>query len=199
MTDAAVSSMVRTPDGELSFQDYFVRRRCEPTMLGLRLAGIENAGLPGEVRQALADPHLQGVILCPSNPYVSLGPILSVPGMREQLQACRAPIIAVSPIVAGHSLKGPAAKMMKEQGVQTVSALAVGRLYGDLIDALLVDETDRALVQACGPDDAPLHPTSTVMRSTDDRLQLARECMHVLSGLGVRPRRRHRKRPSSAN
>jgi LPPG:FO 2-phospho-L-lactate transferase len=187
MSETPVASMILTPEGELPFQHYFVRRRCEPRMLGLRLEGIEQARPPDAVRAALVDPALQGVILCPSNPYVSLGPLLAVPGMRELLRSCRAPVVAVSPIIGGQALKGPAAKMMAEHG-ETVSALSVARLYAGLVDVMIVDEADADLPQQRRPGDPALHVAPAVMRSQADRVALARVCLEQLA---THPARRH--------
>lgn len=182
MSDAPVRTMVSTDEGELAFQHYFVRRRCEPVVKGFRFEGAERALPSPEIAMALSSPELRGVIVCPSNPYVSIGPMLAVPGLRERLKSLDVPVIAVSPIVGGKAIKGPAAKMMTELATPP-SALAVARLYGDLLDAMVIDEADRALLDARRPDDPRLIVAPTVMKSTDDRVALARRCLEIVEQL----------------
>ena len=114
MSNAPVRTMIGTAAGELAFQHYFVRDRCAPAVTGFRFDGASDAVLTLEIERCFEDVHLAGVIICPSNPFVSVDPVLAVPGMRERLARLRVPIIAVSPIVAGTAIKGPTAKMMTE-------------------------------------------------------------------------------------
>jgi LPPG:FO 2-phospho-L-lactate transferase len=183
MSDAPVRTIVTTAEGELAFQEYFVRRRCEPRVTGFRFEGAAQARLSPEVEAALRDPDLSGVVICPSNPYVSVAPILAVEGIRTQLEATRAPILAVSPIVAGQAIKGPAAKMMAELG-GPVTGLAVARHYAGIIDAMVLDERDRALVDERRAEDPRLFIAQTVMRTPDDRVALARACLGILQAPG---------------
>lgn len=183
MSDQPVRTLVETTEGELAFQDYFVRRRCEPRLTGVHFEGAARATPSPEVAAALSDPRLRGVVICPSNPYVSIGPILSIEGIRTQLEKMQAPVLAVSPIVAGQALKGPAAKMMAELG-SPVTGLTVGRLYANLIDAMVVDEQDRALLDARSGGDPPMFVAQTVMRTLEDRVALARDCLRLLSEIG---------------
>jgi LPPG:FO 2-phospho-L-lactate transferase len=182
MSDDPVRTVVETTEGDLAFQEYFVRRRCEPKVTGFRFEGAEQAAPTPEVEAALAHPELRGIVICPSNPYVSIGPMLAVKGIRERLQTTAVPILAVSPIVAGRAIKGPAAKMMSELG-GPVSGLRAARLYGKLIDAMVLDEQDRALLAQRGDDDPRLFVAPTVMRTSEDRIALARECLRVLCTL----------------
>jgi LPPG:FO 2-phospho-L-lactate transferase len=182
MSDDPVRTVVETTEGDLAFQEYFVRRRCEPKVTGFRFEGAEQAAPTPEVEAALAHPELRGIVICPSNPYVSIGPTLAVKGIRERLQTTAVPILAVSPIVAGRAIKGPAAKMMSELG-GPVSGLRAARLYGKLIDAMVLDEQDRALLAQRGDDDPRLFVAPTVMRTSEDRIALARECLRVLCTL----------------
>ena len=182
MSDAPVSTIVETVEGELAFQEYFVRRRCEPRVTGFRFEGATQAAPSPQVEAALGDPGLRGIVICPSNPYVSVGPILAVDGIRNRLEATGAPVLAVSPIVAGRAIKGPAAKMMAELG-GPVSGLAVARRYTDLIDAMVLDEQDRALLEERRGDDPRLFVAQTVMRTLEDRSSLARDCLRFLSEL----------------
>jgi LPPG:FO 2-phospho-L-lactate transferase len=182
MSDAPVRTMVLTSEGELAFQHYFVRLRCEPAVTGFRFADAETAYASAEIIAALGDPDLSGIIFCPSNPYVSIGPILAIAEIRRALETSTVPIIAVSPIVGGQALKGPAGKMMKELR-QNVSSLSVARHYSDLVDALVIDEQDRELLDQRTKEDPELVVTRTVMKTREDRVALARECVAIVERL----------------
>ncbi len=182
ISDDPVRTIVHTDQGDLAFQHYFVRERCVPQAHGYSYAGAQTARLSAQVRTTLQDDGLRGIIVCPSNPYVSIAPMLAVPGVREQLRACRAPVLAVSPIIGGRALKGPAAKMMSEAGAE-VSALSVARLYADFIDAMLLDIEDSALAEQARHDDPKLVCEPTVMRTREDRIALARTCLSLLDQL----------------
>ena len=183
MCDEPVSTALKTRAGLLDFQEYFVRRGQRDEVLGVELRGIENARVPAEVLGAIAGA--EAVILCPSNPVVSLGPILAVPGMRELLVGSPAPKVAVSPIIGGRALKGPADKMLRSLGHE-VSATGVARMYSGLVDGFVIDPVDReerAPISALG-----MHvlATDAVMRDEADRERLAREVLRFCSGLGTR-------------
>jgi len=183
MSDDPLRTHVATPTGELAFQHYFVRDRCLPTVTGFRFAGAESARMTPELDAALADPDLAGIVVCPSNPFVSIGPVLAVPGLRQRLQDSAAPVVAVSPIVAGLAIKGPTAKMMAELGVPS-TAVEVARHYGDLLDGFILDEADGALareVAALGP---AAMTTRTVMLTLADRIHLARQAIGFIDQLG---------------
>jgi LPPG:FO 2-phospho-L-lactate transferase len=148
-----------------------VRRHHADTVLGLEFAGVEEAHVTPEVAAAVQEAA--AIVLCPSNPFVSLGPLLAVPGMRDLLRRPGAPIVAVSPIVAGQALRGPAADMLRTLGNQPPSALGVARLYSGLVHGFVLDEADHALapqVEALGLR-ALVAPT--VMSAPDDRRRLA--------------------------
>ena len=176
MSDDPVRTVVETPDGDLSFQEYFVRRQCEPAVQGLRFEGAPAARMSAAFEAALADPTLEAVVVCPSNPYLSVDPILAIPGVRAALAGCAAPVVAVSPIVGGRAIKGPAAKIMEELGVE-VSAATVADRYRDLLDGFVLDETDRALAAAIESADMGaglrVRVEQTVMRTDEDRARLA--------------------------
>ena len=173
MTDDAVATLVDTPAGRLEFQDYFVRRRHEDEVLGIVLDGIEEAApAPGVLDALDADV----VVIGPSNPFVSIGPVLAVPGVRERLAASRARRVAVSPIVGGRALKGPAAAMLGAMG-HDVSALGVARLYAGLADVFVLDESDRDLAPAVEELGMAALVTRTVMGGPEDRERLARELL----------------------
>ena len=175
MSDDPVRTFVETPEGELPFQEYFVRRRCEPAVRGLRFEGAPAARMSAAFEAALADPALEAVVICPSNPYLSVDPILAVPGARASLARCAAPVVAVSPIVGGRAIKGPAAKIMSELGVEA-SAAAVAARYRDLLDGFILDETDRVLAAAIASEGTAgprIAVEQTVMRTDEDRIRLA--------------------------
>ena len=170
MSNDPVRTRLHTPDGWLDFQDYFVRLCCTPVIDRLEFAGAGDARpLPG-LLAALADPQLRAIVICPSNPFISIDPILAVPGVRAALRHCRAPIIAVSPIIGGKAVKGPTAKMMAELGLP-VDAAAVAHHYRDFLNLYIADEEDAAAVAGL---EIPVVLTRTLMQSLADREALAR-------------------------
>jgi LPPG:FO 2-phospho-L-lactate transferase len=173
MTDEPLRTILDTDAGTLAFQEYFVRDQCRPAVRRIRFEGAAAARATPEVLAALSAPTLAGIVICPSNPWLSVDPILAVPGLREAMQTSGAPIVAVSPIIAGKALKGPAAKIMGELGLPVTSA-AVARHYAGLIDGYVLDSADAALVPELG---VPAVATNTVMRTLDDRVALASECL----------------------
>jgi LPPG:FO 2-phospho-L-lactate transferase len=182
MSDDPVHTIVHTDAGELPFQRYFVEQRCEPRLRRLRFAGAESATpAPGAIR-ALARTDLAAVLICPSNPYLSIDPILAVAGIRDLLAATPAPIVAVSPIVAGAAVKGPTAKIMTELGVP-VSSLSVAEHYRGLIDAIVIDRSDRAERHAIESLGIAVHVTDTLMRDDADKSRLARETLDFAAEL----------------
>ncbi|WP_431857123.1 2-phospho-L-lactate transferase [Azospirillum sp.] len=174
MSDDAIATLVDSDAGTLAFQDYFVRRGCEPRVRGFRFQGIEAARPNPRALAWLEDPDLAAIVIGPSNPFVSVAPILAVPGLRDALAQRRVPLVAVSPIVGGQAIKGPAAKMMDELGIRP-SAAWVAEQYGDLLDGLVIDETDRDL--AAGIHGPRVLVAQTVMRTATDRARLAGEVL----------------------
>lgn len=170
MSDDPVATLVRTPEGELAFQDYFVRRHHGDDVLGVRFAGLAEARLTAQVRAAVESAD--AIVFCPSNPIVSIGPILAVPGMRELLARSRAPRVAVSPIVGGKALRGPADKMLAGLGI-AVSSAGVASLYRDVVDGIVIDEQDRAEVAAIEAQGLRVLVTQTIMGGASDRRRLA--------------------------
>jgi LPPG:FO 2-phospho-L-lactate transferase len=140
MSDDPVRTVVVTHEGELPFQDYFVRRRCEPAVCGFRFEGASSARAPDALRAIIGSP-VDAVVVCPSNPFVSIAPLLAIDEIRDWLARRTFPVIAVSPIVGGEAVKGPAAKMMRELGVDA-GASGVARHYGSLVDAWVIDQSD---------------------------------------------------------
>ena len=157
-------------EGWLDFQDYFVGQQCRPVVRELAFHGAESARPHPDFLATLANPALEAVVICPSNPFISIEPILALQGVRDALRACNAPIIAVSPIIAGQAVKGPTAKMMTELGMVPSSA-AVAARYGDLLDTIILDSGDAAEVDDI---DCRVLLAPTLMKTLDDKIGLAR-------------------------
>jgi LPPG:FO 2-phospho-L-lactate transferase len=183
MSDDPVLTVLETPEGRLEFQEYFVRRRQQDEVLGVELRGIRDARPTERVLAAISGAD--AIILCPSNPVVSVGPILALPGMTEALASSSAPRVAVSPIVGGRALKGPADRMLASLGHE-VSATGVARMYAGLVDGMIVDradENERAGIEALG---MRVLVTQSVMRDAGDRARLASETLEFGAGLVAR-------------
>lgn len=177
MTDARVATQVLLKaGGKLSFQHYFVRDRCQPEVVGFRFDNIDAATPSPAFQEVLHDPQLAAVIICPSNPFVSVDPVLSIPGIRNMLRDVAAPVIAVSPIVGGQALKGPTAKMMKELNMPQ-SAVSVARHYADLLDGFVLDHEDAELRPVVEDMGIATIVTSSVMITLKDRIQLAEDAL----------------------
>jgi len=182
MSDDPVRTMIETASGELSFQHYFVRDRCAPAVSGFRFEGIETAKAQTEFLQLLQGDELAAVVVCPSNPFVSVEPMLSLPGVRAALKQSRAPVVAVSPIVAGMAIKGPAAKMMQELSMPA-SAQAVADYYGDLLDGFVIDESDAFQAEAIEALGIKTLVTPTIMNDLGDRIDLAQQVVKFSASL----------------
>lgn len=182
MSNDPVRTLLDTEQGELAFQEYFVRERCVPVVRSIRFSGSDRAvGLPAAVA-ALTSPLLEAIVICPSNPLLSIDPILSIPELRTALAQRRAPCVAVSPLIAGKAVKGPTAKLMMELGIP-VGAASVAAHYGELIDGFIVDYRDGAAASALR---IPGLVTDTLMVSVDDRVRLAREALRFSQSLQLR-------------
>ena len=177
--DEPVRTVVRTPRGRMAFQHYFVRDRCEPVVTGFEFAGAERARPCGAVLEALADDSLRCVVLCPSNPFISIDPILAVPEMKSAVRTAGVPVIGVSPIIGGSAVKGPTAKMMRELGLD-VSNRTIEQHYGDLVDAWIIDSADAA---DAGGFDRPVRVAPTLMRTEADKDALARAVLELAEEL----------------
>ncbi|HEY5269752.1 MAG TPA: 2-phospho-L-lactate transferase [Anaerolineales bacterium] len=176
MSDQPVRTMVdTTEDGELAFQEYFVHRKCEPKVKGFRFAGIETARPAPGVLEAIN--QADAVVICPSNPWVSIDPILAVSGLRSAIAAKF--VVAVSPIIGIQTVKGPAAKMYSELGIRP-SALAVARHYGKLLSGFLLDKVDAYLVQNIS---IPTLATNILMKNQDERRRLAQDVLNLINTL----------------
>lgn len=177
MSDSPVRTLVHTDEGDLPFQYYFVGRRCEPCVIDVSYVGAEEANLPEGARAALLAADV--VIFCPSNPYLSIDPILSVGEMRLLLKKIRAPKVAVAPIVGGKALKGPAAKMMREMGYP-VTPVTIAAHFDDVLDGFVLDREDEAAAPHMR---LPTLVTDTIMHTLDDKIRLARETLDFTRSL----------------
>ncbi len=177
--DDPFQTVIHSSEGVLSFQEWFVARRWQPVVQQIEFKGIESARATTDVVNALRDADV--VILCPSNPYVSLDPILALPAVRRILAASTAFRVAVSPIVGGRAIKGPAAKMMHEMGLEP-SPLTVAHHFKDVLDAFVLDEVDAEWREQISQETGLIaHVTNTVMQTLDDRRQLAAEVLNMVT------------------
>jgi LPPG:FO 2-phospho-L-lactate transferase len=169
MSDDPVRTRLLTQNGWIGFQDYFVRLRCEPAITTVAFTGAGEACPHPEFLSTLRDSNLRAVVVCPSNPLISIEPILALPQIRAAIAACPAPVVAVSPIIGGKAVKGPTAKMLAELG-STPSASAVARRYEGLIDGYVVDLADKLDGETLS---IPTAMTATLMNTLQDRENLA--------------------------
>ena len=173
MSDDRVRTRLRIEEGWLDFQDYFVRLHSEPVVREIVYAGASEARANPDFLAALLDDDLELVVICPSNPFLSVDPMLSLPGVRDALRRCRAPVAAVSPIIGGKAVKGPTAKIMAELGLP-IGAAAIARHYVDLLDLFVADEADADVVAEL---EIPVILTRTLMVTLEDRDALARRVL----------------------
>jgi len=173
MSDDPVRTMIDTAGGVLPFQRYFVECRCEPAVRGISFEGATMARAAGEAIAALHSPETEAIVICPSNPYLSIDPILALSDLHTALQAAPAPIVAVSPIIGGQAVKGPTAKIMAELGIEASSA-AIAAHYDGLMDGLLIDENDSTDAPAI---DLAVEVAPTLMLDLADREALARRVL----------------------
>lgn len=184
-TDQRLRTRVLTDAGELEFQDYFVRRRCEPVLRALRFDGAE-AALPSPALRALIDGgNITGIVICPSNPWLSIAPMLAIKAVGELVASRRVPVVAVSPIIAGRAVKGPAAKIMRELGGGS-DALGVVNYYGARVDGWVIDQQDAALAGAIEAAGHRVLTTDTLMSSPQRAKQLAQSALDRLNAVGAR-------------
>ena len=177
MSDQRVETRVMTRDGDLGFQEYLVKRGAGDPVQAIEFAGIEEAHPADGV--TLAIEEARGVVIAPSNPLISIGPILAVKGIREALVGCRAPVVAVSPIVGGKAIKGPAADMMQALGLE-VSAYQVAELYRDFLDAFILDYADADSLERVQGLGIKAIATDTIMKALPQKMALARCALRVL-------------------
>ncbi len=190
MSDQPVRTVLQTQAGKLAFQEYFVRRRCAPAVSAIHYQGADTARISPLLLDTLKRPDLGLITLCPSNPWLSIDPILSVPGLRGHLAGAAAPVIAVSPIIGGAAVKGPTAKIMRELDVP-VTAGSVAMHYRDFLDGFVLDTRDAAErpgIEALG---IRVHSAPVLMRTDEDRAALADEVLGfgaALAGSSIPPR-----------
>lgn len=173
MTNDLVRTMVITDEGTLDFQQYFVARRCEPVLKGLAYAGAEDAQLVPILRETLQDPSLQAIVICPSNPWLSIAPILEIPAWRTALHEANAPVIAVSPLINGQAVKGPTTKIMSELRLEPSSA-SIAQFYEGIIDGFVLDKSEAHVASQIH---VATHVTATLMKTPADKQRLAREVL----------------------
>ena len=179
MSDDPVSTYIDTDEGELPFQRYFVERRCEPALRAIRFEGADQARPAPGVVEAICASETRAILIAPSNPWLSIDPILAVPGISDALATATAPVIAVSPIVGGQAVKGPTAKLMSELGI-AITNEAIAAHYAGIIDGLLVDRRD-------GGDglDIPYAVTDTLMITLNDRARVAQAALDLAARIAV--------------
>ena len=181
VTDDRLRTVVQTPDGELAFQDYFVRRRAADPIYGLRFDGAESSAPAPGVTEALSGADT--IVIAPSNPFLSIEPLLAVPGVREALTESGAPVVAISPIIGGAAVKGPAADILASLG-HDVSAIGVARLYAELADVFILDEQDAALVEQVEAETAlRCLALPTLMSGPAEKQALARAALDATQGI----------------
>ena len=182
MCDEPVSTIVKTTNGELAFQHYFVRDACEPKVLGFYFNKIQSAKPVPELYSWIHEKKPAGIIICPSNPFVSVDPILKIPGMRDLLRLHNQKVVAIAPIIGGQAVIGPLAKMMEELG-RPVAPLSIAEHYGDLIDGIVIDEQDasqQAKIQSLGIE---VVVAQTMMRTLQDRIDLAQTTLNFMRAI----------------
>jgi LPPG:FO 2-phospho-L-lactate transferase len=186
MSDQPVRTIVDTDDGELAFQEYFVHRRCEPRVKGFRFEGVDEAEPALRAREAIESAD--AIVICPSNPWVSVDPILKVFSLnlarpfgvlRDLPLGEGKRIVAISPIIGGETVKGPAAKMYRELGIEP-SALAVANHYRGVVTHFIMDNVDSQLIESVRGLNMQVSVTNTVMKSHVDRMNLASEVLHFI-------------------
>ena len=178
MTNDKVQTKIVTNVGEMHFQEYLVKRKAQDPVLDVKFEGIEKAEpAPGIIKSIL---NADGIIICPSNPIVSIGPILSVKGVKEAIKKTEAKIVAISPIVGGAPIKGPADKLMRGLGIE-VSAVGVAKVYKDIIDVLIIDNVDKDLKSRIEELGIKVYITNTIMRTLENKIKLAKEALNCLN------------------
>jgi LPPG:FO 2-phospho-L-lactate transferase len=178
MSDGSVRTYIETEAGCLEFQHYFVRDRCEHEVKSIHFVSSAVARPAGGLVRYLEDPDLNGIIICPSNPFLSIDPILSVPELKEALIRSNVPIIAVSPLINGQSIKGPTSKIMNELDL-VLSPVSVALHYADLITGFIIDDIDKEYFQTIQELGLSVVTTQTLMNSLDDRVNLAQTAVKL--------------------
>ena len=184
MSDASVRTVLETDRGTLAFQDYFVRLQCQPIVSDIRFEGAASAQPAPRFADLLLDATVDVIVVCPSNPFISIDPILAIPTVREALANHPAPVIAVSPVIDGQSIKGPTSKLMAELKLGSSSA-DVAAYYRDFVDGLIIDQRDAALAGSINAMGVATQCSSVLMSTLDDRCRLAQEAIDFAERLQV--------------
>ncbi len=182
MSNDPVRTLVHTADGRMDFQDYFVREQCKPVVESFEYRGAAAARVNPDIFEWLESAKLAGIVLCPSSPFISIDPILSLPCLREALLDSAVPVIAISPIVGGESLKGPLKKMLREMSVPT-SASWIAEHYRDFVDGFVLDSADESLASEVEAMGVATTTTNIVMNTLDDRVRLAKTSLEFVASL----------------
>ncbi|MDH3510507.1 MAG: 2-phospho-L-lactate transferase [Gammaproteobacteria bacterium] len=182
MSDQAVRTRVSTDRGPLDFQHYFVREQAAPEVIGLDYVGASDSSPSDEVLEVLRKADLSAIIIAPSNPYLSIDPILAIPAIKEAIRGTNAPVVAVSPIVHGIAIKGPTAKIMSELGL-TASADNIARHYDELLDGFILDSTDGNMVAEIETSALKVTSCDTIMRSLEDKIRVANATLEFADSL----------------
>lgn len=184
MSDDPIHTYIETDNGELAFQDYFVRLQAQPAARAIHYRSTGTARASSTVTEALTDPELNGVIISPSNPWLSIAPILAAAGVESCLLNSNAPVTALSPIVAGKAIKGPTAKLMQELGI-TTGVTGIAEHYRNIIDGLIIDEQDRNSKAAIEQMGIQVAVTDTIMNDLADKTRLAKFVAEFSAELGA--------------
>lgn len=190
MSETPVRTLVRSARGTLDFQEYFVKLHCRPRVRGFRFEGSRTARVPRALESVLRPGRVRAVVICPSNPYVSVAPILSVPAIGAWLRSRSFPVVGVSPIVGGAAVKGPAAKIMRELGDEA-SALGIARHYGARVDGWVIDRRDAQLAGAIAGEGKAVLVTDTIMSDRDKSAALARKVIAFALSLAATAKPNH--------
>ncbi len=178
MSDEPVRTMLKTDIGTLPFQEYFVKNRCEPVVSNIFFSGLETAQPAPAFLEALAEPELRAIVFCPSNPFLSIQPVLSLPGLLDKIKQSGKRVIIVSPIIDGKAVKGPTAKLMKELNLPC-SVMTIAEIYQDIASDIIIDSADAGLAEQIAKSGMSVHCTDIMMRKLEDKKRLAGEVLQI--------------------
>ena len=182
MSNHPVQTFLETEDGEMSFQDYFVRNKCKPKVKNILFKSKKPVATDA-VKRSLMDKNLDGIVFCPSNPYLSIDPILSIDRIRKLIENQKKPRIAISPIVGHDSVKGPTSKLMKEMGVE-VSSLSIAKHYKGLIDGIVIDHEDEKEAQKIREMGIEVKLSKIIVETEEEKMRLAKESLEFIKEIG---------------
>ena len=183
MSNHPVQTFLETEDGEMSFQDYFVRNKCKPKVKNILFKSKKPVATDA-VKRSLMDKNLDGIVFCPSNPYLSIDPILSINRIRKLIENQKKPRIAISPIVGHDSVKGPTSKLMKEMGVE-VSSLSIAKHYKGLIDGIVIDHEDEKVAQKIREMGIEVKLSKIIVETLEEKMTLAKESLDFIKEIGL--------------